>query len=68
MGPKEKINHFNERFTTIINEFKPYTKPTQELQTQVYVNAFPAHVSMFIKQARNNTLAQNFEKNKKNLK
>jgi hypothetical protein len=64
MSPKEKVKYFNQRFTTILNKFQPEAKPTLELQIEVYVNALPASISMFIKRATKNTLAENFEEDK----
>jgi hypothetical protein len=64
MSPKEKVKYFNQWFTTILNKFQPEAKPTQELQIEVYVNALPASISMFIKRDAKNTLAKNFEEYK----
>jgi hypothetical protein len=39
-------------------------KPTQELQIEIYANALPASISMFVKRAPKKTLADNFEEDK----
>jgi hypothetical protein len=49
MSSKEKVKEFNQRFTTILNKFQPEAKPTQELQIEVYANALPTSISMFVK-------------------
>jgi hypothetical protein len=64
MSSKEKVKDFNQWFTTILNKFQPEAKPTQELQIEVYANALPASISMFVKRAAKTTLAENFEEAK----
>jgi hypothetical protein len=66
MSSKEKVKYFNQRFTTILNKFHPEAKPTQELQIkkEVYANALPASISMFVKRDAKRTLAENFEEAK----
>jgi hypothetical protein len=64
MTPKERVKYFNQGFTTILNKFKPATKPTQELHIEVYSNALPASISMFVKRAAKQMLAENFEEAK----
>jgi hypothetical protein len=64
MSSKEKVKDFNQWFTTILNKFQPEAKPTQELQIEVYTNALPASISMFVKRASKMTLAENFEEAK----
>jgi hypothetical protein len=39
-------------------------KPTQELQIEVYANALPASISMFVKRVAKQTLMENFEEAK----
>jgi hypothetical protein len=46
---KERVKYFNQRFTTILNKFQPEAKPTQELKIEVYANALPTSISMFVK-------------------
>jgi hypothetical protein len=64
MGPKEKVKDFNHSFTTILNMFQPDTKPSQELHIQVYANALPTSIFMFIKRDDKPTLDKNFEEAK----
>jgi hypothetical protein len=64
MSSKEKVKDFNQWFTTILNKFQPEAKPTQELQIEVYTNALPTSISMFVKRASKMTLAENFEEAK----
>jgi hypothetical protein len=40
------------------------TKPTQELQIEVYANALSDSISMFVKRAAKQTLEENFEEAK----
>jgi hypothetical protein len=64
MSLKERVKYFNQRFMTILNKFQPVVKPTQELQIEVYANALPASISMFVKRVAKKTLAENFEEAK----
>jgi hypothetical protein len=64
MGPKEKVKEFNQRFIIILNKFQIDAKPTQELQIEVYTNALPTSISIFVKRAAKPTLAENFEEAK----
>jgi hypothetical protein len=64
MSSKEKVKDFNQRFTTIMNKFKPEAKPTQELQIEVYANSLPASISMFVKRFSKHTLDENFKEDK----
>jgi hypothetical protein len=64
MTPKERVKDFNQIFTTILNKFHPMVKSAQELQIEVYANALPASISMFVKRAAKQTLAENFEEAK----
>jgi hypothetical protein len=61
---KERVKDFNQIFMTILNKFQPVAKPTQELQIEVYANALPASISMFIKRVAKQTLVENFEEAK----
>jgi hypothetical protein len=64
MNLKERVKDFNQIFMTILNKFQPTAKPTQELQIEVYANALLASISMFVKRAAKQTLAENFEEAK----
>jgi hypothetical protein len=64
MSSKERVKYFNQIFTAILNKFQPEAKPTQELQIEVYVNALPTSISMFVKRATKQTLDENFEEAK----
>jgi hypothetical protein len=64
MSSKEKVKEFNQWFTTILNKFQPEAKPTQEFQIEVYANALPASISMFVKRTTKHTLTENFEEAK----
>ena len=65
MTPRERVKYFNQRFTTILNKFELAVKPAQELQIEVYANALPASISMFVKRAAKQTLTNNFKEAKK---
>jgi hypothetical protein len=47
-----------------LNKFQPEAKFTQELQIEVYANALPASISMFVKRVAKTTVAENFEEAK----
>jgi hypothetical protein len=64
MSSKEKVKDFNKIFTTILNKFQPEAKPTQELQIEVYANALPASISMFVKRVAKTTLDEILKKPK----
>jgi hypothetical protein len=64
MSSKEMAKDFNQRFTTILNKFQPKAKPMQDLQIEVYANALPASISMFVKRVSKHTLPKNFEEAK----
>jgi hypothetical protein len=64
MSLKERVKDFNQRFTTILNKFQPESKPTRDFQIEVYVNALPDSISMFVKRVAKLTLAENFEEAK----
>jgi len=64
MISKEKVKDFNQIFTTILNNFQPKAKPTQDFQIEVYANALPTSISMFVKRAAKRTLDKNFEESK----
>jgi hypothetical protein len=61
MSSKEKVKYFNQRFKTILNKFQFKAKPTQEFQIEVYANALPTFISMFVKRVAKRTLGENFE-------
>jgi hypothetical protein len=65
MSSKERVKDFNQGFTTILNKFHPKYKPTQELQIEVYSNALPSFISMFVKRDAKQILADIFEESKK---
>jgi hypothetical protein len=64
MNLKERVKDFNQIFMTILKKFQLKTKPTQELQIEVYANALPTSISMFVKRVAKQTLAENFEEAK----
>jgi hypothetical protein len=64
MSSKEKVKYFNQWFTTILNKFQAEAKPTHDFQIEVYANALPASISMFVKRDAKHTLAENFEEEK----
>jgi hypothetical protein len=64
MSSKEKVNDFNQWFTTILKKFQPNAKPTQEFQIKLYANGLPTFISMFVKKVAKATLDDNFEEEK----
>jgi hypothetical protein len=57
---------FNQRFTFFLKKSKDGSQPTQELQMEVYGNALPIYISMFVKRNGKDTLLTTFEEAKKN--
>jgi hypothetical protein len=64
MSSKQRFKEFTQIFTTILNKFYPEAKPTQELQIEVYANALPTSISMFVKMVSKPILDENFEEAK----
>jgi hypothetical protein len=63
-GPNEIVKDANQIFTTIPNKFKDGTVLALELQIEVYANALPVAISMFVERVENNTLGLTFEEAK----
>ena len=61
MGPKERIDDFNQRFTTLLNKIHREIVVAQELLVEAYANDLPTPFSMFVKWERKYNLAHNFE-------
>jgi hypothetical protein len=49
---------------TILNKFHPVATPAQELQIEVYANALPTSIFMFITRVAKQTLMENFKEAK----
>ena len=64
MTPKGRVKDFNQRFMTILNKFHPVVKLDQKLQIEVYANALPTSISLFVKKIAKQTLAENLEYSK----
>jgi hypothetical protein len=64
MGPKEKVKEFNQNFTTILKMFQTNAKLAQELQIELYSNALPTSISIFVKRVTKPTLEENFDEEK----
>jgi hypothetical protein len=65
MGPKERVEEFNQIFTSVINKVRPKESPSQEIHIEVFKNALITPISMFVKRVGNNTLVLNFQEAKK---
>jgi hypothetical protein len=64
LNPKKTGQRFQPKFHHHFEQIPTQTKPTQELQIEVYSNALPTSISMFIKRATKHTLAKNFKEYK----
>ena len=65
MGNKEKVQDFNQRFTTFLNNFSVATKPTEESLIEYYTTALDSPIAMFVKRSGKITLVENYEEAKK---
>ena len=65
MGNKEKVQDFNQRFTTLLNSFNAATKPTEESLVEYYTTTLYLPIAMFVKRAGKVTLVENYEEAKK---
>ena len=61
MKPNERIKDFNQIFTTILNKFKDIDKTIGKIEVEVYCNALPTYMSMFIKREEKETFVETFE-------
>lgn len=65
VGPSEKVEDFNQCFTTTLNKFEHGTTfSQQELQIEVYTNALSVFIFVFIKRVDKNIMAATFEEEK----
>ena len=65
MEKKEKVQEFNQRFTTLLNSFSVVTKPTEESLVEHYTTTLYPPITMFLKREFKVTLIENNEEPKK---
>ena len=65
MGNKEKVQDFNQRFTTLLNNFSAATKPIEESLIEYYTTSLDPPIAMFVKRAVKTTLVEKYEEAKK---
>jgi hypothetical protein len=58
MNEKEKFKYFNQRFITLLNRIP--IKPTEAVQIEYYIVAFPPNIDMFVKNQEKQNLVDNF--------
>ena len=56
MERKEKVQDFNQRFTTLLNSFNAATKPAEESLVEYYTIALYPPIAMFVKRTVKPTL------------
>ena len=49
MEKKEKVQDFNQRFTTLLNNFSVATKPAEESLIKYYTTTLDSPITMFVK-------------------
>ena len=65
MEKKEKVQDFNQRFTTLLNNFSATTKPIEESLIEYYTTTLDPPIAMFVKMPGKVTLVENYEEAKK---
>ena len=65
MEKKEKVQDFNHRFTTLLNNFSAATKPTKESLIEYYTTSLDPLIAMFVKRDGKVTLVEKYEEAKK---
>ena len=58
---KEKVQDFNQRFATHLNNFCTTTKPAEETLIEYYTSALCPNIAMFVKRAVKHSLVENYE-------
>ena len=61
MGDKEKVQDFNQRFTTLLNSFSIATKPAKESLVEYYTATLYLPIAMFVKRFGKVTLVEKYE-------
>ena len=49
MEKKLKVQYFNHRFTTLLNNFRVATKPAEESLIEYYTTTLDSPITMFVK-------------------
>ena len=61
MEKKEKVQDFNQIFTTLLNSFSAATKLVEDSLVEYYTTTLYPPIPMFVKRAINPTLVENYE-------
>ena len=65
MDKKEKVQDFNQRFTTLLSSFSVATKPAEESLVQYYTTSLYPPIAMFVKRTVKLTLIENYDESKR---
>ena len=58
---KEKVQDFNQRFSTLLNSFSVATKLDEQPLAQYYTTTLYPPIAMFVKRAVKPTLVENYK-------
>ena len=61
MENKEKVEDFNQRFSTLLNNFSSTTKPVEVSLIEHYTTKIDPPITMFVKRSGKVTLVENYE-------
>ena len=65
MDKREKVQDFNQIFSTHLSNFCATTKPTKDTLVEYYTQAFCPNITIFVKRAVKCTLVENYEESNK---
>ena len=65
MEKKEKVQDFNQMFTTFLSSFSAATKSAEESLVEYYTTTLYPPITMFVKRAVKLTLVENYEEAKR---
>jgi len=61
MTTKEKIEYFNQRFSTLMNKIPKDYNPAYNVIIEFYTTKFPSSISIFVERSGKTTLVETFE-------
>ena len=61
MDKKEKVQDFNQIFSSHLSNFSATTKPAKETLIEYYTSALCPNIAMFVKRAVKHMLVENYE-------
>ena len=65
MDKKEKVQYFNQRFATHLNNFSATIKHAKETLIEYYTSALCPSIAMFVKREVNPSLVETYEEDNK---